>query len=125
MELLDAVTNVQRGNSTALEALRLITKRKITEGNPLDPSINLNDLTIEKDSDERNVVFYKGKIFIPDDIELQRKILQDYHNAPTAGHPGILEMINKVKKHYYWPGMWSFIRRYVNACPDCHQFKIN
>src|SRR5258708_281817 len=120
MELLDAVTNAQRGDSTALEAIRVTT-----EGNPLDPSTNLNDRTIEKDSAERNIVFYKGKMFIPDDSELRCKILKDHHNAPTAGHPGILEMINKVKKHYYWPGMRSFIRQYVNACSDCHQFKIN
>ena len=120
MELLDTVTNAQRGDSTALEALWLITR-----GNPLDPSTNLNDWTVEKDSTDQNILFYKGKMFTPDDIDLQRNIVQRHHNTPTAGHPGILETINKAKTHYYWPGMRSFIRRYVNTCPNCHQFKIN
>jgi hypothetical protein len=119
-ELLNSVANAQRGDSTALEALQLIT-----EGNPLDPSTKSNDWTVEKDSTEQEVVFYKGKMFIPDNIDLRRNIVSKHHNALTAGHPGILETINKVKAHYYWPGMRTFIRKYVNACPDCHQFKIN
>jgi hypothetical protein len=36
-----------------------------------------------------------------------------------------LETINKVKAHYYWPGMRTFIKKYVNAWPNCSQFKIN
>ena len=120
MELLDTVVNVQWGDSTALEALRLITI-----GNPLDSSTNLTDWTVEKDSTKQDVLFYKGKMFIPNDIDLRRNIVWRHYDAPTAGHPGILETINKIKAHYYWPGMCSFIRWYVNACLNCHQFKIN
>jgi hypothetical protein len=54
-------------------------------------------------------------MFIPDNVELQQEIVNKHCNAPTAGHPGILETINKVKAHYYWPGMRTFIKKYVNA----------
>ena len=33
------------------------------------------------------ILFYKGKIYIPDDLELCREITQWYHNIESAGHP--------------------------------------
>jgi hypothetical protein len=35
----------------------------------------------------RPIIFYKGKRYVPRDPELRRKILQEYHDHPIAGHP--------------------------------------
>jgi hypothetical protein len=64
-ELLDTVVNEQRDDSTVLDALW-----HISNGNPLDPSTKTKDWTIEKDSTNQKVLFYKGKMFIPDEIDL-------------------------------------------------------
>jgi hypothetical protein len=37
-----------------------------------------------------NVLFDKEKNYVPINAELQRKIVQRYHDHPTAGHPGEL-----------------------------------
>ena len=42
-----------------------------------------------------------------------------------AGHPGELETFNSVKQYYWWPGMRTFVKRYVQGCGICQQFKIN
>jgi hypothetical protein len=35
-----------------------------------------------KEFEGKNILFYKGKNYVPMDVELQRKIVQRYHNHP-------------------------------------------
>jgi O-phosphoseryl-tRNA(Cys) synthetase len=55
--------------------------------------------------DGRQTIFYKGKNYIPKDQELQQDIVKMYHDHKTAEHPGELEMYNRVRQHYWWPGL--------------------
>ena len=64
-------------------------------------------------------------MYVPANPDLRCSILEQYHDAPTAGHPGILGTLIAVQKDYYWPGMHSFVRSYVSGCSVCQQFKIN
>ena len=34
------------------------------------------------------ILFYKGRIYVPDDLELRREITRRYHDIESAGHPG-------------------------------------
>ena len=61
----------------------------------------------------------------PRDEELRRDIVKMFHNHETAGHPGELETYNLVKEHYWWPGLRTFVKRYVKGCVVCQQFKID
>ena len=58
-------------------------------------------------------------------MELQREIVQRYHDTLTAGHPGILETYMAVSQERWWLGLLTFIHSYVNGCAQCQQFKIN
>jgi hypothetical protein len=71
------------------------------------------------------VLFYKGKIYIPQDMELRPEIVRRYHDTLTAGHPGILETYMAVSQEHWWPGLRTFVRSYVNGCAQCQQFNIN
>jgi Integrase zinc binding domain len=62
---------------------------------------------------------------VPSDVELQREIVQRYHDHPTAEHPGELQTFNTVKEHYWWPGLRVFIKNYIQGCGICQQFKID
>ena len=73
----------------------------------------------------KNLLFFQGQNYIPRDQEIQREILQQYHDAPTAGHPREIETYNSVSKDYWWPGMCIFVNKYVKGCAYCQQFKIN
>jgi transposase InsO family protein len=84
----------------------------------------LKDGRLEK-LDDRNVLFFKGKNYVPRDDELRRDILRMFHDHETAGHPGELETYNSVAEHYWWPGLWSFVKNYVKGCGICQQFKID
>jgi len=72
-----------------------------------------------------NIVFYKGKNYIPLNPRLWHDIVESFHDNETAGHPGELKMYNTIWQHYWWPGLWTFTRNYVQGCGICQQLKIN
>ena len=75
--------------------------------------------------DGKKILFYKGKNYIPKDLSLQQDILRAFYDYKTAGHPGELETYNVVQQHYWWPGMRSFVKAYMQGCGMCQQFKID
>ena len=85
---------------------------------------DLEDWEVEE-FEGKNILFYKGKNYIPNDSQLQHNIVQKYHDHPTAGHPGELQTFNAVKEHYWWPGLWVFVKNYLQGCGTCQQFKID
>jgi Integrase zinc binding domain len=85
---------------------------------------NLEHWKIEE-IDGQKTIFFKGKNYIPKDLELQWDIVKMYHNHETAGHPGELETYNGIRQNYWWPGLWMFVKNYVQGCGICQQFKIN
>ena len=57
-------------------------------------------------------------------MDLRRDIVKMFHDHKMARHPGELETYNSVQ-HYWWPGMQTFVKNYVQGCGICQQFKIN
>ena len=112
-----AISDDLDGN--AAEALKLLLEEA-----PTSMTAGLNDWTIDK-TDGRNILFYKGKNYIPRNTELRREIVQNFHDHETAGHPGEIGTYNAVRQHYWWPGLRTFVKNYVQGCGICQQFKIN
>ena len=48
-----------------------------------------------------------------------------FHNHPMAGHPRELETYNSIRQHYWWPGLRTYIKNYVQGYVTCQQFKID
>ena len=69
---------------------------------PTEAKKDLADWTTEE-FEGKNILFYKGKNYIPIDGDLRREIVRRYHDHPTAGHPGELQTFNAV--NYWWPGL--------------------
>ena len=70
---------------------------------------DLSDWSTETFKDKQ-VLFYKGKNYIPKDTTLRRDLIRIFHDHETAGHPGELETYNAVRQHYWWPGLRSFVK---------------
>ena len=68
---------------------------------------------------------YQDKIYIPENSELRHKIIKTYHDSPHAGHPGRFKTLELVKRDYWWPGMNTTIKKWVEGCATCQQMKIN
>lgn len=52
------------------------------------------------------------------------RALHENHASPTAGHLGRRKTINRVCQSYYWPGMCRDIRRFVDRCTTCLEYKV-
>ena len=50
--------------------------------------------------------------------------MAQFHNSPTAGHPGRDNTLALVSQHYWWPGMTTWVEQYVAGCALCQQNKI-
>ena len=84
----------------------------------------LDDWTIEK-FEGQDIIFFKGKNYIPRDDDLRWDITRLFHDHETAGHPRELETYNALRQHYWWPGLRTYVKNYVRGCGTCQQFKIN
>ena len=96
----------------------------LLEHGPTTIKNDLNDWTMEKFGD-KNILFFKGKNYIPLDDNLWKDIANMFHDHPTAGHPGELETFNSIRQHYWWPGLQTFVKNYVKGGGTCQQFKID
>lgn len=57
------------------------------------------------------------------DCEYRRHVLHDSHDAPIAGHPGLLRTYLLLQDSYYWPAMKRHIQEYIRKCRVCQQSK--
>ena len=96
----------------------------ILQEGPMNLKNNLEDWKI-KEVDGRKTIFYKGKNYIPKDQELRWDVVKMYHDHKMAGHSRELETYNLIQQHYWWPGLRTFVKNYVQGCGMCQQFKIN
>ncbi|KAL7726291.1 hypothetical protein ACLKA6_008470 [Drosophila palustris] len=55
----------------------------------------------------------------------RRRVLQECHDAPTAGHQGVRKTVARLSQRYYWPGMFRDAARYVKRCEVCQKFKCD
>jgi hypothetical protein len=72
---------------------------------------------------EAGLLFYQGRIVVPDNEDLQRDLIATFHDSPIAGHPGQQRMLELISRRYYWPGMRAKIFHYVETCKTCQQIK--
>src|SRR5271155_4473791 len=114
-ELGNLIKKTDQTDQVVQEALAALLN-----GGPFPMKSALSDWRIDND-----LVFYKDWCYVPDNLELRRNIIKRYHNAIPVGHPGRLATQAIVQRDYWWPGMATFIRNYVDGCTVCQQNKIN
>ncbi|GFU51135.1 retrovirus-related Pol polyprotein from transposon 17.6 [Trichonephila clavipes] len=65
-----------------------------------------------------------GKLWLPViPKHLRADILRHFHDAPTAGHLGFAKNFDRIRKRFYWPGMYRNVVRYVMHCRECQRRK--
>ena len=115
IKLKDLITSSKQTDTLVMDAIQALRN-----GEPLLMKSRISDWMFED-----GLIFYKGQCYIPNDLDLRRRILQWYHNSIPLGHPGQLQTQEIIQCDYWWPGMPTFIRKYVEGCAICQQHKIN
>ena len=69
----------------------------------------------------RNVLepdgFGRTQVLVP--ISLRSKIIHVAHDVPSSGHLGTQKTLDRVLRHFYWPGIFKYVRDYCRTCEVC------
>ncbi|KAA8544712.1 hypothetical protein F0562_019441 [Nyssa sinensis] len=69
------------------------------------------------------LLFFQGRVVVPNDPELRTRILHEMHDTKIAGHSGVLRTFKRLQQQFYWPHMHRSVQQYVRACPVCQRVK--
>ncbi|QRW19370.1 Retrotransposable element Tf2 protein [Rhizoctonia solani] len=72
---------------------------------------------------EAGLLFYQGRIVVPDIGTLRTDLLCIFHNSPLAGHPGRQRTLELVSRNYYWPGIRAETYWHVDSCEICQRIR--
>ncbi|KAF8760778.1 hypothetical protein RHS01_01317 [Rhizoctonia solani] len=118
--------------NTSEEELEIVTevRKKLREDPSLEPIIQF--LTEDADNAppsiqkayqdydwEEDLLWYQGKLVVPDSEPLKERLLKEFHDSPLAGHPGQQRTLELISRSYWWPGMKSSAKEWVKCCPVC------
>ncbi|KAK7004546.1 hypothetical protein BgiMline_006075 [Biomphalaria glabrata] len=51
----------------------------------------------------------------------REQVMQTGHASSLSAHQGQSSTLNRIRFHYFWPGMTENIKRYVASCPQCQK----
>ena len=54
---------------------------------------------------EGDLLWYDGRIIVPEDKDIRLRLLEQDHDSPIAGHQGQARTLEVISRRYYWPGM--------------------
>ena len=74
--------------------------------------------------DTDNIMRYQGRVCVPQDEEIRKRILVEAHATPYSIHPGSNKMYRDIKPYFWWQGMKKDIAEFVSRCQTCQQVKI-
>ena len=78
---------------------------------PSDPKLQrtIKSLGTEKAKDflmgSDGVLRFRGRVCIPEDLELKGTILEEGHKIRFSMHPGMTKMYHDLKESFWWSGM--------------------
>jgi hypothetical protein len=108
------IVATQEYNKEVTQALESILKngpRSITKG--------LEDWNLED-----GLILYRGQVYVPQKETLRRDIVKQYHDHVATGHPGRWKTYKLVSREFWWPGISTFVKSYVDGCATCQATKI-
>jgi hypothetical protein len=84
---------------------------------------NIEEKSPSFSNDEEGVLWYKGRIYVPNIKELKDKILHEAHESAYSIHPRGNKMYHDLNANYWWYGMKRDVAEYVALCNTCQRVK--
>ncbi|QRW01159.1 Retrotransposable element Tf2 protein [Ceratobasidium sp. AG-Ba] len=115
---IDIISMIRESLSDDESLTTLIESTKKKEDLP--PSIRKQ---YDKYEWKEDLLWYEGRIVIPENKEIRLAILEMHHDNPIAGHQGQARTLELISRRYYWPAMKQQVNRFVETCEICQRSK--
>ena len=69
--------------------------------------------------EEDGIVYVDGRIYVSNNQKIRERILQENHEPVDIGHLGQQRMMELIKRNYWWPGIKTDVKKYVQGCFKC------
>ena len=69
------------------------------------------------------MLYFKNRLYIPNNDELKTEIAKGCHDSQVAGHFGIEKTIKIVTRDFYWDKLTQWMNDYVRSCDECQHNK--
>jgi hypothetical protein len=70
-------------------------------------------------SESEGLMLFRGKVYVPEDRKLCRRIIEQHHDTHIAGHPGQFKTLELVARNYWWLQMSHYKGQYIKICNLC------
>jgi len=60
-------------------------------------------------SEKEGLFQFRGKIYVPQNTDLRRRVVLLCHDTKVAGHPGRWKTLELVSRDYWWPQISRYI----------------
>ncbi|XP_073363219.1 uncharacterized protein [Aegilops tauschii subsp. strangulata] len=78
----------------------------------------LEGKTQDFSKDQQGTLRFRGRICVPDQADLRKKILTEVHESSYSIHPGGTKMYEDLRQIFWWDGMKKDIAYFVACCDD-------
>src|ERR1043165_4657999 len=111
--------SMQQADASLRPLFQLVEQRDGQSVTRQSYSINNGILVrLWKDVDTPDELGYL-QIVVPS--QLRTKLLYIAHDIPASGHLGVKKTLDRLLRHFYWPGINSSVRTYCRTCDVCQR----
>ena len=120
-----------------IHAIDSALAKKISSSSEDNPIVTKALATMNNNSDEPwipqttaadwkfidNSLYLKHRLYIPEPA--CPDLVRSLHESPTRGHEGFFRTLHRMQRDYWWPGMSTFLWKFISGCTDCQVAKVN
>ena len=108
--------HIQTSSTSNPLVLRVI--ENLQANTPLFPRSSITDWTYEGGH-----LYFKGRMYIPPDA--RHTLVSSLHSSLTLGHAGQFHTKTFLKCDFWWPGLATYVNKFIEGCAMCQQNKVN
>ena len=112
LALVEHIQTSSHSDPLVLQAIKSL------QGSPLFSHSALADWMFEGGH-----LYFKGRMYIPP--AAHHTLVDSLHSSPALGHAGQFHTKTFLKHDFWWPGLSTYINKFIKGCAICQQNKIN
>ena len=114
----DILRDIRRANRSGLhEDVVARAVKELRKGSTLS-------LRAAEWAEKEDLLYFRDRIYVPNDPDLRRRIISQHHDSQIAGHPGRWKTLELTSRNYWWPQMSWLIGQYCHTCDLCLCTKV-